>query len=147
MNSTSFGGEVGDDADQVARLFDRRPRGRADRHAHLVADDVGQRRLAEPRRSVQQHVIERLAALFRGGDRDVQIFADAILADVLVEQARAQAGFVLRVFVHARGGHQAVVVHLATSRNACFSARSKPASDDDPTVLIAASAAFSARGR
>ena len=119
------GREVGDDADQIARLLDRRARGRAHRHAHLVADDVGERRLAESRRAVQQHVIERLAALLRGGDRDLQVLADAILSDVLVEPARAQARFVLRVFVDARRGHHAVVRHLASSRNACFNVRSK----------------------
>ena len=37
MNSTSPAREVGDDADQIARLLDRRARRRADRHAHLVA--------------------------------------------------------------------------------------------------------------
>ena len=147
MNSTSSVREVGDDADQIARLLDRRARRRAHRHAHLVADHVGERRLAEAGRPVQQHVIERLAALLRGGDRDLQVLADAILADVLVEQARAQARFVLRVFVDARRGHEAVVRHLATSRNACFNVRSKLASDADPSVLIAASTAFSASGR
>ena len=123
------------------------PGRRAHRHAHLVADHVGERGLAESRRTVQQHVIERLAALLRRGDRHLQVLADAILADVLVEQARAQPRLVLRVFVDARRGHEAVVRHLATSRNACFNARSKLASDADPMVLIAASAAFSARGR
>ena len=39
------------------------PGRRPDRHAELVGDDVGERRLAEPRRAVEQHVIERLAAL------------------------------------------------------------------------------------
>jgi hypothetical protein len=96
---------------------------------------------------VQQHVIERLVPLLRGGDRDLQVLADAVLADVLVEQPRAQSRLVLRVFVDARRGHEAVVRHLATSRNACFNTRSKLASDDDPTIVTAASAAFSARGR
>ena len=53
---------------------------------------------------MQQHVIERLAALLGGGDRDVQVLADAILADVLVELARPQPRFVLRVVVDARRG-------------------------------------------
>ena len=96
---------------------------------------------------MQQHVIERLAALLRGGNRDLQVLADAVLPDVLVEQARAQARFVLRVLVDARGGHHAVVRHLASSRNACFNMRSKLASEADPSALIAASAAFSASGR
>ena len=82
-----------------------------DLHAHLVGDDVRERRLAEARRSVQEDVIERLAALFGGGDRDLQVLADAVLADVLVEQPRPQAGFVLRVFVDARRGDQAIVHH------------------------------------
>ena len=68
-------------------------------------------------------------------------------ASRFVEDARAQSRLVLRVFVDASRGHQAVVRHLATSRNACFNTRSKLASDVDPMILIAASAAFSASGR
>jgi hypothetical protein len=93
---------------------------------------------------VQEDVIERLAALLRGGNRDLQVLADAILADVLVEPPRPQAGFVLRVFVDARRGDQAIVHHRASSRNACFSVRSNPPSG---SALIADSTAFSARGR
>ena len=92
-------------------------------------------------------MIERVAALLGGGDRDVQVLADAILPDVLVELARAQPRFVLRVFVDARGRDEAVVHYFASSLNACLNVRSKPASDDDPSVLIAASTAFSASGR
>ena len=43
-------------------------------------------------------MIERLAALPRRGDGDVQLFADAILADVVIEPARPEA-FVLRILV------------------------------------------------
>ena len=90
------------------------PGRRADRHAQLVRDHVRQRRLAETGRTVQQHVIERLAALPRRGDRDLQVLADAVLADVLVEDARAQPGFVLRVLVDARRGHESAgVIHLS----------------------------------
>ena len=39
--------------------------GDADRRVHLAGDDVGQRRLAQTRRAVEQHVVERLAALPR----------------------------------------------------------------------------------
>ena len=69
-----------------------------------LRDHVRERRLAEARRAVQQHVIERLAALLRRGDRHLQVLADAVLADVLVEHARTQPGFVLRVLVDARRG-------------------------------------------
>ena len=61
--------QVGEDRREVARLLDHGAGGGAHRHAQLVADDVGERRLAEPGRAEQQHVIERLAALPRRGDR------------------------------------------------------------------------------
>ena len=99
MKSTSCSCRLVSIAGEIARLLDHRPGGGAHRHAHLVADDVGQRRLAEPGRAVQQHVIERLAAAARRGDRHLQVVADAILADVLVERARAQPRLVLRVLV------------------------------------------------
>ena len=103
MNSTSRGAEIGHDADEVARLLDRGPRGGADRHAKFVRDHVRERRLAESGRAVQQDVVERFVALLCSGDRDLQVLADAILADVLVEPSRPQARFVLSVFVDARG--------------------------------------------
>ena len=79
------------------------PGRRSHRHAQLVADDIGERRLAESGRAVEQHVIERLAALARRGDRHVEVLAHALLADVVVERARPQARLVLRVVVDARG--------------------------------------------
>ena len=75
------------------------PRSRRIGTPSSFAMTYGERRLAEPRRAVEQHVVERLAALLRGGDRDLEVLAHAILADVLVERARAQARFVLDVLV------------------------------------------------
>ena len=118
MKSTSRSREVGQDRREIAGLLEHRARRRAHRHAQLVGDDVGERRLAEPGRAVQQHVIERLAALPGGGNRDLQVLADAILADVVVERARAQARFVLRVLVDARGGDEAVVGHRQSQPHA-----------------------------
>ena len=60
--------------------------------AELVGDDVGERRLAEPGRAVEQHVIERFAALLRRRNRDLEVLAHAVLADVFVERARPQPG-------------------------------------------------------
>jgi hypothetical protein len=106
MNSTSRSAEVREDRGEVARLLDARARRRADGHAELVGDDVGERRLAEAGRAVEQHVVERLAALRRGLDRDLQVLAHAVLPDVVVERARPQPGLVLRVVVDARGGDE-----------------------------------------
>ena len=59
--------------------------------AELVGDDIGQRRLAQPGRAVEQHVIERFAALLRRRNRHLQVLAHAVLPDVVVEHARAQS--------------------------------------------------------
>ncbi len=70
-----------------------------DGDAELLADDIRKRRLAEAWRSVEQHVIERLAALTRGGNGYLKIRADALLADVIVQRAGPESGFVLGVFI------------------------------------------------
>ena len=59
-------------------------------------------------------MIERLAALLRRGDRHLQVLADAVLPDVLVERARAQPRLVLDVVVDARRGDEAIVGHVAS---------------------------------
>ena len=108
--------EVGHHRREIAGLLDDRAGGRADLHAQLVGDHVRERRLAEPGRTVQQHVIERFAALPRRRDRHLQVLADAVLPDVVVERPRAQARLVLDVFVHARGGDEAIVHGHAVTR-------------------------------
>ena len=85
--------QVGENRGDVAGLLEHGTGRRADRDAELVADDIGERRLAESWRAEQQHVIERLAALPRGRDRHVEIAPHTLLADVFVEEPRAQPGF------------------------------------------------------
>ena len=86
---------------EIAGALEHRTGRRAHGDAELLADHVRQRRLAESGRSVEQHVIERLAALPRGGNRDLQIRAHALLADVVVQRARPKSRFVLGVFIDA----------------------------------------------
>ena len=76
----------------------------------------------------------------------MKVFADSVLADVVVQDARAESRFVLRVFVDARCGYDSGVgqTYLANSRNACFNVRSKLPSG---IALTAASTAFSESGR
>jgi hypothetical protein len=92
--------EVRQDAREIPGLLDHRPGRGANRHAKLVGNHVRQRGLAQPRRPIEQRVIERFAALARGGHRHFKLFANAILADVIVQAARPEA-LVLRVLVHA----------------------------------------------
>ncbi len=82
--------EVGQQRGEVARLGDHRAGRGAEADAHLAGEDPGERRLPEPRRAVEQHVVERLAAALRGIDEDAQILARRLLADELVEALRAK---------------------------------------------------------
>ena len=115
----------------------------------------GERRLAEPGRPVEQHVIERLAALLRRGDRHLQVLAHAILADVLVERPRPQPRLVLDVLVVARRFHQTIVHSVGTPSAPCSHRPIIPRSTSRSSCLergvrrlfSAASIAFSAAGR
>ena len=86
MKSTSPGSRFVRIADEIAGLLERRAR-RSMRmaRAHLVGDDVGERGLAEAGRAEEEDVIERLAALARGRDGDLEVRLDLLLADVLLE--------------------------------------------------------------
>ena len=45
------------------------------------------------------------AALARGGNRDLKVRADALLADVVVQRSGTEPRFVLDVFIDPRSGH------------------------------------------
>ena len=139
--------EVRQNAGQIARFLEHRSGRGPDRHPQLVADDVGEGRLAEPRRAVQQDVIEGLAALPGRGDGDFEVLAQPFLADVRIEAARAQAGLELIVVAqpgradHAR--RRIVPGHRAIS----FRARLSTCSNESSPTPRAASTARSAGGR
>ena len=69
--------------------------------AHLVREDVRERRLAEAGRAAEEDVIERLAAAARRLDEDPEVVLVLALPDVLVERGRpkepVEAG-VVRLF-------------------------------------------------
>jgi hypothetical protein len=106
--------EIGEQRGEVARLGDHRTRGGAEPHPHLARDDLRQRRLAQPRRPEEQHVVERVAAATCGVDEDAQILARGLLPDEIVEAARAQRR--VDVLGAPGGGEQAFGIgHLGTS--------------------------------
>ncbi len=82
--------EVGEDGGQVAGPLEHRAGGGADGGAHLVGDDVGQRRLAQARGPEQQHVVERLAALARRLQEDLELVDHPLLADELLQPPRPE---------------------------------------------------------
>jgi len=84
------GAHVGQDGRQVAGVLDGRAGGVADVGIHLVGHDLGQCRLAQTGRAVEQHVVERLAAGAGSLDQDTQIILQPILAGELRQALRPQ---------------------------------------------------------
>src|SRR6185312_3783360 len=74
----------------------------------LVRDHVRQGGLAEPGRTEDQHVVERLAAALRGFDVDAELLAHDRLAEVLGEPLRADRRLDEIVFAAGAGGAEAV---------------------------------------
>src|SRR5207302_3875375 len=81
--------ERGEDRRDVL-LLDGGARNRADADPELFANDVREARLAKPRRTGEEHVVERLAARLRGRERDLKLFLHSLLPDEVVEAARAK---------------------------------------------------------
>ena len=96
------GFQIGQHRRQVAGALQHRAGSLAQIDAHLARDDVRQRGLAQARRAEQQRVVERLAAVARGGDEDFQLAADLFLADVFVQLLGAQRALD-RLFVGEAG--------------------------------------------
>jgi hypothetical protein len=101
--------EVRQQRRQVARALEHGARRRTHAHAELVRDDVRERRLAEPGRPAEEHVVQHVAARARGLDLDAQVLAHLLLSDVLVERARPERRLDDHL-VFERLGHHGVVV-------------------------------------
>ena len=65
--------QVGQDGGQVALDLQRRAAGLLEADAQLVGDDGRQRRLAQPRRPEEQHVVQRFAAGLGRLERDGEL--------------------------------------------------------------------------
>ena len=89
--------EVGEDGREVPGALDGGAGGGVHLRAHLVGDDARERGLAQPRGAREDHMVERLSAVASRLDEHAQVLADALLADVLVERARAQRAVLVEV--------------------------------------------------
>ena len=96
---------------EVACLFNGRAGRDAQIDAHLVGDDAGQRRLAESRRAVEQHVIERFAPPPRGLDVDGEVSLRLLLSGVVGQRPGPEAHFSVVLWREA-GRHNRGLVFL-----------------------------------
>ena len=84
-----------------------------------VGHDLGERRLAEPRRTAEQQVVDRFAAPPRAVDQQRQLLLHPLLTHELAERAGPQRDVELAILgVHDGGLDQAVVVHLSAPPSA-----------------------------
>ena len=107
--------KVGELRRQIPALGDHRPRGRAEIDPELARHDLRQRRLAESRRTDEQHMIERFAARFGRLDEDAEILARRLLAGEIGQELRAYRRLVLGALV-GRDETGRVVGHLRRPR-------------------------------
>src|SRR5271155_2522253 len=100
---------------QVTFFLQQRPRADLDRRSHLIRQNLRQRRLAQPRRPVQQHMIQRLTPRARCFHRNLQIFFHPILPDVIGKLLRANAGLYARILIERlpRNNSFSTVRHLS----------------------------------
>jgi len=79
-----------------------------DRHAHLVSQDVRQRRLAQTGGTIEEDVFQRFAASLGGLDQDGEVLPDPFLPDQIPEIGRPKrvVGVVVAVPI---GGYHAVI--------------------------------------
>ena len=92
--------QVGEDRREVTRPFERGARRDVQFGADLVGDDVRQRRLAQPGRAGEEHVVGRMAPLARRAEDDRQASFEIGLADELGQRARPQADAIVGFVDH-----------------------------------------------
>ena len=98
--------EVCQDCGEVACALDHRAGGGAKTDAELAGDDLGEGGLAQSRRTMQQHVVQGLAAGAGGLDEHREVLPAGLLADELRQCLRTKGCFG-GIFVTSDGGDRA----------------------------------------
>ena len=101
--------EIGQDGGKVALDLQRWTGSLLEGHGQFVGDDGGESGLAQPRRTVEQNVIQSFAAGARCLDRDRQVFFDLGLSDELCQALRPQLQLKRRVVLNRRRRHQSLL--------------------------------------
>ena len=96
--------ELGEDRREIARSFERGPRGHVQVYPHLGCDDARERRLSESWRPCEQQMVDGLLASAGRLEHDAQVLLQLSLSDEFVEGTWSQPGFELDL----RGDHVVV---------------------------------------
>ena len=86
-----MGFEVRQQGRQVAGPLQHRPGGMTQIDTQLIGNDMGQGRLAQPRRAENQGMVQRFLALARGLDKDRHLLAHGLLTDIISQRTGANS--------------------------------------------------------
>ncbi len=100
-----------ENAREVELLLQNRARSLCERDLEFLRNDRSKRRFPETRRTVQQHVIHRLAAFPRRVDCDLKILFETRLAGKVRQTPGTQPGLELALVLTADSRNQPVVTH------------------------------------
>jgi len=113
--------EIRQDRRKIARGRENQPGRRAQRPPHFTRNNVGNGRLPETWRTIENRMVERLSPLFRCFNADAKGILHARLPDVLVEGLRPErllhTAFIVRQLrIHDSLGHtgSGLLAHFVT---------------------------------
>src|SRR3989441_2098810 len=125
-----------EDGSQVALSLERRPGDRADPGAELLADDVREARLAEPRGADEEDVVERFRPRTCRLESDGELLFDPLLADEHVEPPRTQRALDLLVLGDDGGREE-----LGSAQAALSACRTRSSGGSSASVAASACSA------
>ena len=103
--------QIGQLRGQIRRALQHRAGGLAQIHAQLHRDDIGERGLAEARGTKYQHMIHGLGALTRGGDEDLHLRLDVLLAHIVGQPLRPDGAILLVLAGRGAGAGSCAFTH------------------------------------
>ena len=103
--------QVGENGRQVSLDLNDGPGGGLQPHSQLVGDDSGQGGLSQAGRTVEQHVVQGLAAGAGRRHRDLQVLLDLGLAYILLQNLGAQAELVALLLLEGSPRNDSILVH------------------------------------
>ena len=106
--------QIGHQRGNIAGFFQHRPGGGFQGDPHFIGDDTGQGGFAQPRRTKNQGVIQRLTAALGGLQENRHLLAHHVLAHILL-QGPGPYSPVHGIFPRALGlrGYQAICFYHA----------------------------------
>ena len=98
--------KIVEDGGHLSRLLDRRSGSDFHMYSHLIGDNSGKRGLTQSRRSVKQHMIQNIVALFCRFNIYFQCIFCLFLSDVLIQSLWTQCSLKRKIFLcHIGGDH------------------------------------------